>query len=234
MKTIEYFDGTTVLEGRFFETNAGVPKPCVLLGHPWDGPNNHIFKIGSELASKGLNAFSIDVYGKEVRGEVEGDNSHLMNSLLENRQLLHTRLLKGLERVREIESVDKQRISALGFCFGGLCVLDLARLNPTGLQKVIAVHSILSEPSNCLLPKKIDSEILLLHGWEDPVAKPQDLVMFCKEMESKQANWSTHIYGNTMHAFTLEGANIPKLGVQYNEISAKKAWDAIYSCLQIK
>lgn len=234
MKVIEYVDGTTVLEGRFFEAQIDGPKPCVLLGHSWDGPNNRVFEIGSELASKGLNAFSIDVYGKGIRGELAGDNSHLMNPLLENRQLLHNRILRGLEKVREIESVDKQKIYALGFCFGGLCVLDLARLNPQGLKKVIAVHSILSEPSNCTMPKKIDSEVLLLHGWEDPVAKPQDLMMFCKEMESKQANWSAHVYGNTKHAFTLEGANIPELGVQYNEVSAKKAWEAIYSCLEIK
>ena len=106
--------------------------------------------------------------------------------------------------------------------------MDLARLNPSGLVKTVAVHSILNAPENLEMPSKIESEVLLLHGWEDPVAKPKDLNSFFEELTAKRCEWSAQIFGKTKHAFTLEGANLPELGVEYNEHSAKSAWSAIY------
>lgn len=234
MQIIEYSEQEVQFEGTFFSAKGRKGNaPCVLVGHAWDGPNQHIFEIASDLSLRGVNAFCIDVYGRDVRGKVDGDNSNLMNPLLNDRSLLQRRLKKAFDMACGIDGVDQQNIYALGFCFGGLCVLDLARMNPVGLKKVIAVHSLLSPPLDTKTSNKIDAEILLLHGWEDPVAKPEDLVLFCNEMTAKGALWSAQVFGNTKHAFTFKGANLPERGVQYNEWSSKKAWSAIYECFDL-
>ena len=132
----EYSDGDTVFEAYI----AGIddcPGPTVLLAHDWSGINAGMRRNAERIAELGYTCFALDVYGKGRRGNEPGDNHHLMNRMLEDRAELRRRLLAGLTAATEHPSVDSSRIAALGYCFGGLCVLDMARANPANLKGVI-------------------------------------------------------------------------------------------------
>lgn len=219
----DYSDDETVFEG-YLSIDEGIigRRPCVLIGHAWSGPSEHFNKIADELSNQGYVAIVFDVYGKGVRGSLEGDNSHLMNPLLENRSLLRKRLLAAFKVAQEHPLVLPEKIAVLGHCFGGLCALDLARSNPKGLKGAISIHGLLSNP-NLDLDPKIEASILVLHGQEDPMVKDKDVSDFSKEMTLAQADWQIHVYGHAMHAFTFAGANIPEYGIKYNEKAHRRS-----------
>lgn len=223
MSYFDYTDGETTFEG-FMALNKDQkgPRPCVLVGHAWSGPGEHFNALAEELAEQGYLGFAIDVYGKGVRGPVDGDNSHLMNPLMENRALLRQRLLAAFKTAQEHPLVMPDKIAIVGHCFGGLCALDLARANPQGLRGAISIHGSLESP-NLPPSSKMDASVLILHGWEDPVAKPQSVLNFATEMTQAQADWQIHAYGHAMHAFTFVGADIPSLGIKYNEKAHRRS-----------
>ncbi|MBX9768250.1 MAG: dienelactone hydrolase family protein [Bdellovibrionales bacterium] len=216
MGFFDYTDGETIFEG-FMALNGDKKskRPCVLVGHAWSGPSEHFNLLAETLSKNGFIGFAIDVYGKGVRGKVDGDNSHLMNPLMENRLLLRQRLLAAYKFAQEHPLVMKDKIAILGHCFGGLCALDLARANPPGLRGAISIHGLLKNPKIDPSPK-VDSSVLVLHGWEDPMATPTHVLDFATEMTLANADWQLHSYGHAHHAFTFEGANIPELGIRYD------------------
>jgi dienelactone hydrolase len=217
MSNFEYTDGENIFEG-FMAVNGDhtSKRPCVLVGHAWSGPSEHFNLIAKNLSRKGYLGFAIDVYGKGVRGKVDGDNNHLMKPLMDNRALLRERLLAAFRVAQEHPLVVPDKIAILGHCFGGLCALDLARANPRGLKGAISIHGLLNGAqldSN----QKIDSRIFVLHGWEDPHTEPRKVLEFASEMSTAQADWQLHAFGHAMHAFSFVGANIPELGIKYDE-----------------
>ncbi len=223
----EYSDGETVFEGYLVEPeNPKGKRPCILVAHAWDGPNDHFNQQADEFTKQGYVAFAIDVYGKGVRGKIDGDNSHLMNPLLGNRALLRKRLLAALAVVQNYPTVIPDKIAIIGHCFGGLCALDLARAVPEGLAAAISVHAPLNPPDLGLQPS-INASLLILHGWEDPIAKAADVLQFTKEMTSAGADWQIHAYGHAKHAFTFVGADIPELGIKYDPKAHRRSTVAI-------
>jgi dienelactone hydrolase len=230
MSTCEYTDGETTFEGYVASPEAGQPRPVVLVGHAWDGPNAHFNAMADEFATQGYLAFALDVYGKGVRGRVDGDNGHLMNPLLADRATLRRRLLAALAFIRQHPLAIPERVVMIGHCFGGLCALDLARASPEGLVGVIAVHAPLGAPP--LPPQPIKARLLVLHGWEDPVAPPTDVLQFAAEVTQAGARWELNAYGHARHAFTFTGANIPELGIAYDEFAHKQSSQAIQAFLR--
>jgi dienelactone hydrolase len=186
--------------------------------------------MADDFARQGYLAFALDVYGKGVRGRIDGDNAHLMNPLLADRQLLRRRLLAALSFVRQHPLALPDRVVMLGHCFGGLCALDLARAAPDGLVGVIAVHAPLVSPS--LPANQIGARVLVLHGWEDPFVRPAEVVGFADEMTRAGAAWELHAYGHAKHAFTFVGANIPELGIAWHEQAHKRSSLAIQEFLK--
>jgi dienelactone hydrolase len=139
-------------DGMFEGYLAYAPKliasaPCVLVAHDWSGPQQSTRVVAEKLARCGYVGFELDVYGKDVRGSLTGDNSGLMAPLMEDRSLLRRRLLAGLRFAQQHPQVDGTRVAVVGFCFGGLCALDLARAAPPGLAGAISVHGVLTPPN---------------------------------------------------------------------------------------
>ena len=163
----------------------------------------------------------MDVYGKGIRGDEIGDNAHLMNPLLEDRRTLRTRLLAGVRAARAWPGVDSSRLAVLGFCFGGLCALDMARASPEGLRATISVHGGLTPPP-METEGPISSQVLILHGWEDPMAPPADIVHLAQELTALGADWELHAYGHAYHAFTFEAARFPERGIVYHPRAAAR------------
>jgi dienelactone hydrolase len=231
MSLFEYTDGQTTFEGHLaLGDNEKSKRPCVLVAHAWSGPSEHFNKIADAISEAGFIGFAIDVYGKGVRGKVDGDNSHLMNPLLEDRALLRKRLLAAFQAAQKHPSIIEDQIAILGYCFGGLCALDLARANPKGLKGAISIHGLLNAP-NIAAKTTIDSSILVLHGWSDPTVPPSQVMEFAQEMTLAKADWQLHAYGQARHAFSFIGANIPELGIEYNENADKRSKKSAFEFL---
>ncbi|MEL7198762.1 MAG: dienelactone hydrolase family protein [Pseudomonadota bacterium] len=113
-----------------------------------------------------------------------------------------------------LDEADCDRVAAFGLYFGGLCVLDLARSGTKDLHDAISVYGVLTGPD--LPTSSITARLLLLHGWEDPVAPPQDVVALGEELNAAKAQWEMRIFGDAMHAFTLEEADMEANGILNN------------------
>ncbi|HEY8514787.1 MAG TPA: dienelactone hydrolase family protein [Candidatus Binatia bacterium] len=207
------------------------PRPCVLVAHDWSGQNQSIRAITERVAALGWVGFALDVYGKGVRGEETGDNTALMTPMLADRALLRRRLLAGLEAAKRHPAVDARRIAAIGYCFGGLCVLDLARAVPPDLLGVVSFHGVF-QPPNLGPQPPITAKVLLLHGWEDPLAPPSEVLAIARELTEAKADWQLHAYGHAMHAFTFEGAYFPERGIVYDANAARRSWAAMRAFLE--
>ncbi|NOT40445.1 MAG: dienelactone hydrolase family protein, partial [Alphaproteobacteria bacterium] len=149
----------------------------------------------------------------------------LIGPWLNDRAKLKARLMAVVAAAKAHPSVDANRIAMIGYCFGGLCALDVARSGTNEVRGVVSLHGIFAPPN--LGPQgPIKAKVLVLHGWEDPMATPQNVLDLAKEMTAAKADWQVHAYGHTMHAFTNEGANAPESGIKYDKASARRSWAA--------
>ncbi len=205
------------IEGQAYEGHAvwqgDGRKPAVVICHAWAGQGEFEQAFAAMLAERGHVGVAIDVYGKGKRGENQAECQALMTPLASDRALLQRRLLAGVEAVRALPVVDAARVAAVGFCFGGMCALDLAR-SGADLRGVVSFHGLLHASP---LPRRpIVAKVLVLHGYDDPMGKPDAMVALCNELTEARADWQLHAYGGTMHAFTNPRANDPGFGTVYN------------------
>lgn len=232
IESFDYWAGATRLEGTLARPAHGSePRPGVLLCHDWSGFNAGMRRQAEQLARAGYVCVGLDVYGKGVRGDEAGDNSRLMNPLLADRALLRERLLAGHAMASHLADVDATRLAAVGFCFGGLCALDLARAAPAGLRAVVSVHGVYTPPRLGPQPP-IAASVLLLHGWEDPVGPLADVVALADELTAAQADWQLHAYGHARHAFTFDGAHAPERGIAHHPLAQRRAMAAMHAFLR--
>jgi dienelactone hydrolase len=203
------------------ETRAG-PAPTVLAFHAWDGRTGAHDDFAHRLAALGWNGFAVDLYGKGVVGTTTEECQALMNPLAGDRARLRGMLLETVKVAGGLPQVDASRMAAIGFCFGGLCVLDLARAGAP-LKGVASFHGLFDPPG---LPSvtPIRPKVIAFHGWADPMAKPQSVVAFGEEFTRDGADWQLHGFGGAMHAFMTVGANMPEMGILYDEKVAGRAW----------
>jgi dienelactone hydrolase len=227
----DYSEGGTAFEGYIARPANAAKAPCVLVGHDWSGCNEGSCGAADRLAGLGYVGIALDVYGKGVRGDQQGDNTHLMGPLFSDRALLRRRLVAGIEAAAAHPAVDASKIAMIGYCFGGLCALDLARSAHPMLKGAVSFHGIFQPPE--IGPQaRITAKVLVLHGWADPMAKPEAVVGLAKELTDAGADWQIHGYGHAMHAFTFEGANAPERGILYNAAANHRSWAAMQGFLQ--
>ena len=228
---IEYHDGETVLEGYLAYQETNTQQPLVLVAHDWSGRRQQFCYAAERIADMGYIGFALDMYGKGVFG-TDGDievNSALMNPLAEDRLVLRQRVRAALVAGRNIPHVDATRVAAMGYCFGGMCVLELARSGADVLG-VVSIHGILAAAEE--VNEAIKARILCLHGHDDPMVPPQQVLAFETEMTTANADWQLHAYGGTMHAFTNPAANNPDFGTLYSEVEQKRSYQALENFLQ--
>ncbi|MEC8860354.1 MULTISPECIES: dienelactone hydrolase family protein [unclassified Pseudohongiella] len=225
---IEYQDGDVVLEAYVaYDEDAKEPRPCVLVAHDWTGRRAYACAGAERMAELGYVGFAVDVYGKGKfgkEGDVEG-NSALMKPFVEDRALLRGRMLAALAAARKLSQVDDSNMGAMGYCFGGMSVLELAR-SGADVKGVASVHGLLfagEAPSS----KAIQSKVLVLHGHDDPMVPPEQVLAFEQEMSDAGVDWQVHVYGGTKHAFTNPGANNPDFGTVYSQTANRRAEQAL-------
>lgn len=224
---IDYTDADTQFEGyAVFPAHASAALPCVVLAHDWSGLTAPTEALAERYAGLGYICFALDAYGKNMRGDPLGDNARLMNPLMQDRAVLQQRLLAGFNVACQLPGVDAARMAAVGYCFGGLCALDLARAAPANLLAAVSFHGALARPEG-KAPRPINARVLLLHGWEDPVAPPADVLAIARELTEAGADWQLHAYGHALHAFTFDGANFPERGIVYDHAPDARSWAAM-------
>jgi len=227
---IDYREGETELEGFFcFDESRPGPLPAVLISHAWGGRDDFVADKARQLARLGYAGFALDVYGKGRRGSSREENARLIEPFMQDRSLLVRRMQAALGAVRDLPQVDERRIAAMGFCFGGLCVLDLAR-SGADIRGVVSFHGLL-KPSG-LPPRRISAKVLVLHGHDDPMAPVDDVMALEQELTEAGADWQLHAYGGTMHAFTNPAARDPDFGTVYQAAADRRSWTALLNFLE--
>lgn len=230
-RVVDYGDGDVVLEGLLaWDDAVEGPRPGILVSHAWGGRSKLEDGKANALARLGYAAFALDLYGKGVRGAGPEENAALMQPLLEDRAMLQQRMLVSLDAMREQDAVDANKVAAIGFCFGGLCVLDIAR-SGADLAGVVSFHGLFAAPGNTE-GNAIKARVLVLHGWDDPMATPDDVLALSKELTSMGADWQLHAYGNTMHAFTNPDANDTQMGTVYDAAADRRSFRSMQNFLE--
>lgn len=228
---ISYQYGKTSFEGFLaYDSRQTEKKPAILIAHAWAGRDEFFCEKAKMLAELGYVAFAMDVYGGARVGNSIEENTQLMTPLVEDRQELRHRLEAAYELVKKLPFVDENKIGAIGFCFGGLCVLDMARAG-LDLKAVVSFHGLLI-PADKIPNQKITAKVLVLTGFDDPMTPPELVSSFGKEMTDSKADWEIHIYGNTQHAFTNPKAHDTKLGLIYNAYADKDSTEKMKGFLK--
>lgn len=229
--TVAYMDGDVVLEAFFaFDDALSGRRPAVLINHAWGGRDDFVAEKAKKLAALGYLGFALDMYGKGVLGSGPEENAKLMQPFMSDRALLQKRIHAAFAAVKLMPWVDDARIAAIGFCFGGLCVLDLARTG-ADIKGVVSFHGLLGAPDNTE-GTRIKAKVLALHGHDDPMAPVEQVIAFQREMTDAGADWQLHSYGHTMHAFTNPVANNPDFGTVYQVDADRRSWQAMRNFLE--
>ncbi len=197
-------------------------KPCVMIAHDWSGRREAFCEKAKQWAGMGYVGFALDLYGDAQLGHDNEQRLALMTPLAENREHLAKRMLAAFRAACEHPQIDEHKIVVTGYCFGGLCALDLARTG-ANLRGVISFHGLLSEPKH-KTAAEIKAKVLVLHGYDDPLVLPEQVTQFAREMTLKNVDWQVHMYGLTKHSFTNPDAHDEQLGLYYNQTADKRSW----------
>jgi dienelactone hydrolase len=226
-QTVEYKQGNTVLEGYLaYDDTSGAKRPGVLVVHDWMGIGPFAKGRADELARMGYVAFAADIYGKDVRPKNSKEAGEQAGKYKGDRALLRARVLAALDVLRKQRNVDPNRVVAIGYCFGGTTVLELAR-SGAEIAGVVSFHGGLDTPTPADA-KNIKCKILALHGADDPFVPPPQVAAFEDEMRKTGVDWQLFIYSGAVHAFTIpEAGNDNSKGAAYNERADKRSWMAM-------
>ncbi|BCS54619.1 dienelactone hydrolase family protein [Geobacter sp. SVR] len=225
-QVIEYKQGDTLLEGYLAWDDAEAGKrPGILVVHEWTGLGPYVKKRAEMLARMGYVAFAADIYGKGVR-PTQAEAAKVAAIYKDDRNLMRERAKAGLETLKAQKQVDRNRLAAIGYCFGGTTVLELAR-SGADLKGTVSFHGGLATP-NSADAKNITGRVLALHGADDPFVKADEVAAFQDEMRTAGVDWQLNIYGGAVHGFTNpEAGNDNKKGAAYNEKADKRSWEAM-------
>ncbi|MFV0543895.1 MAG: dienelactone hydrolase family protein [Marinicella pacifica] len=200
--------------------NPDKQAPAILLVPMWKGRVEFIDNKARQMAERGMTALAVDLYGA---GKVAADNDEaaaLMQPLLDDRAELHRRIQAGFEALSQ-QNVAADKIIAIGYCFGGLVVQDLARINHQ-VAGVVSVHGLMNKP-DVKTPEHWTAKVMLLHGAKDPMVSDEDWLQLRDEMMQAGCDWQKHDFGLAYHAFTTPGANDPDFGTVYNSDAHRRS-----------
>lgn len=226
-QVVEYRDGETVLEGYLaYDGASSDKKPAILIVHDWMGLQDFAKQKAEALAAMGYTAFAADIYGKGIRPQNSEEAAQQAGIYKKDRNLMRQRALAALKVLENNPIADPSRTAAIGYCFGGMTVLELAR-SGAEMDGVVSFHGNLDTPSP-ESSRKIKAKVLVLHGAEDPYVPPKDVQAFESEMRSAGADWQLISYGGAVHSFTNPKAgNDPSKGAAYQALADKRSWEAM-------
>ena len=216
----------SVLVGR----RDGQARPTVILIPTMMGVSELEVAFGRQLVELGYNALVADLFGKEFRGAPRDTMFGEMNRLKSDRSALRHRLTHVLELTRGLNEVAGNQIVVAGYCFGGMCALDLAR-SGADIAAAVSFHGLFDPPG--LPEQKISAKVVAFHGWDDPMVPPEKVVALGDELTNAGADWQIHAYGHVAHGFTNPRASDLQIdGVRYNALAAERSWTSFINLLE--
>jgi dienelactone hydrolase len=203
----------------------------VLVIHDWWGVGPYVKKRVEQLAALGYVALAADIYGKGVRPASMEKAAEIANRYKANRSLLRSRAYAGLKALKDDSSVNIKSIAAIGYCFGGTAVLELAR-SGADVAGFVSFHGGLQTPTPDEA-KNIRGKVLALHGADDPIVPSPEVLAFQEEMRKAHVDWQMVVYGGAVHSFTNPDAgHDPSMGAAYNEKADRRSWQAMKTFFQ--
>jgi dienelactone hydrolase len=226
VKDVTYKDGDTTYEGVLAYDDATKDRrPGMIVVHEWWGITKHVRDYTKELASKGYTALAVDMYGGGKTADNPKDAGELSGSVGGNPELMKARFDAGRRFLVSQPTVDPKRVGALGFCFGGGVVLNMARMGED-LAGVASFHGSLGT-KNPAKAGGVKSKMLVMNGADDPFVKPEAIDAFKKEMDAAKVDYRFVNYPGAVHAFTnpeaTEKGQKFKLPLAYNEKADKES-----------
>jgi dienelactone hydrolase len=230
-QTAEYRDGDVTLEGFVaYDSQGDLPRPGILVFPQFKGVSDHEKGIAVRLAKLGYTAFVGDIYGKGVFHADRSKAADEAAPYFHDRAHVRTRVLAALEEIRRHSTVDARKIVAIGYCFGGMAALELARAG-ADILGVVTFHGDLATPTPADA-RNIKGRVLALHGADDIIVTPDEVAAFEKEMRDANVDWQLISYGGAVHAFTAENdPTASRQRVAYNEKADRRSWNAMRAFL---
>lgn len=201
-------------------------RPVVFIIHEWWGLNDYVKNRAKQLASLGYLAIAVDMYGNGKMGNDPQEAGKLATPFYTNPGLAKSRFDAAVNKIKSYSQADTSKMAAIGYCFGGAMVLNLARLGET-LNGVVSFHgNLVGVPADKNLLK---AKVLVCHGADDQFVKPEEVAMFKKQMDSIGADYTFKAYAGATHAFSNPDAtawgqkfNIP---IAYNAAADSASWN---------
>ncbi len=226
-KDIEYTSGGNTMQGYIaYDNSISGKMPGIVIVHQWKGLGEYEKMRARMLAESGYFAMAVDVYGKGVRPASPEEASKEAGKFYTDRNLLRERIISGLDEMLKQPEVDPTKIAAIGYCFGGSGVIELAR-SGADIDGVVSFHGGLksggtNDASN------IKASMMILHGADDPFITPEDKASFQKEMADAKVDMVFVEFSGSVHSFTDKNAgNDNSKGAAYNENADKRSWIAM-------
>jgi dienelactone hydrolase len=223
-ESVSYKHGDVVLEGyvAYNDANDG-KRPGVLVVHEWTGLGDYTRSRCHQLAELGYVAFAVDMYGKGIRPQTTQEAAEQAGKYRSDRQLMRERVNAGLDELRRNPMCDTSRIAAIGYCFGGGTVLELAR-SGSHVEGVVSFHGNLDTPDPGDA-ENIRSQVLVCHGADDPHVPWDQVVDFHDEMSNAGVDYRLIAYGGAVHSFTNpKSGDDPSTGVAYDADADRRSW----------
>ena len=218
------------LESVFVGRRDGEPRPTVILIPTVMGVSDLEIGFGRQLVELGYNAMVADVFGKKFRGAPRDTMFGELNRVKSDRAALRRRLVHVLDLTRGLDEVSRGQIVVAGYCFGGMCALDLAR-SGADIAAAVSFQGLFDPPG--LPEEKINAKLLAFHGWDDPMVPPEKVVALGNELTRAGSDWQIHAYGHVAHGFTNPHASALQIdGVSYNALAAERSWTSFINLLE--
>jgi dienelactone hydrolase len=224
LQPIDYEVAGQSFTGFLADGSGGRPAPGILVAHEGGGLTDHAKGRAERLADLGYVAFALDLFG-ETGLPLEAMRA-IVQQLRADVPMLRARAAAALQVLQAQSNVDPRRLAAIGFCFGGATVIELAR-SGAPLKAVVGFHAGIL-PGTAEDDSAIGGRVLLCHGQQDPVVPPSQVIAFAEGLERAGVDWQVHLHGGVGHSFTnseIDSWNLP--GFFYHETADRRSWAAM-------
>ncbi|WP_455205046.1 dienelactone hydrolase family protein [Kaarinaea lacus] len=224
---VEYKDGATLMKGFIaYDDSVSKKRPGILVVHEWWGHNKYARMRAEKLAELGYTAMAIDMYGDGKQATHPEDAGKFAGAVRSNLPVAEKRFQSAMNVLKNHKTTDSDKIAAIGYCFGGAVVLEMARLG-IDLDGVVSFHGSLNT-DNPAQPGKVKSKVLVCHGAADPFVKEEHIKALKQEMKNAKVDFQFKEYSGAKHSFTNPDANTFgkkfNLPLEYNENADKQSW----------
>jgi dienelactone hydrolase len=224
MKEVVYSDGDQQLRGYLaWDDSIKGKRPGVMVVHEWWGLNDYAKDRARMLAEEGYVAFAADMYGSDKVTTHANDAKGWMTQITQNQDAWQKRALLGLEQLKKSPHVDTSKTAAIGYCFGGATVMQMAYAG-ADLDGVVSFHGSLP-PASAEQAAQVKSKVLIAHGDADSFIPAERIVKFKEALSAANVDWEMNVYANARHGFTNPGAGaFGMAALAYDKKADERSW----------